>query len=44
VNDLRLTHVGGPTLLIKVGRWNLVTDPTFDPRGRMPLGAEVPIR
>jgi L-ascorbate metabolism protein UlaG (beta-lactamase superfamily) len=29
-----LTHVGGPTLLVEVGGWRLLTDPTFDPRGR----------
>ena len=30
----RLTHVGGPTVLIEVGGWRLLTDPTFDPPGR----------
>jgi L-ascorbate metabolism protein UlaG (beta-lactamase superfamily) len=29
-----LTHIGGPTLLIEVGGWRLLTDPTFDPAGR----------
>ncbi|HKO37128.1 MAG TPA: MBL fold metallo-hydrolase [Solirubrobacterales bacterium] len=29
----RLTHLGGPTLLIEVGGWRLLTDPTFDPAG-----------
>jgi L-ascorbate metabolism protein UlaG (beta-lactamase superfamily) len=29
-----LTHVGGPTVLIEVGDWRLLTDPTFDPPGR----------
>jgi L-ascorbate metabolism protein UlaG (beta-lactamase superfamily) len=29
----RLTHIGGPTLLIEVGGWRLLTDPTFDPPG-----------
>jgi L-ascorbate metabolism protein UlaG (beta-lactamase superfamily) len=29
----RLTHIGGPTLLIEVGGWRLLTDPTFDPAG-----------
>jgi L-ascorbate metabolism protein UlaG (beta-lactamase superfamily) len=28
-----LTHVGGPTLLIEVDGWRLLTDPTFDPAG-----------
>lgn len=31
---IRLTHVGGPTVLIEVGGWRLLTDPTFDPPGR----------
>jgi len=29
----RLTHVGGPTVLIEIGGWRLLTDPTFDPAG-----------
>ena len=32
--DVRFTHIGGPTLLIEVGGWRLLTDPTFDPPGR----------
>lgn len=28
-----VTHVGGPTALIEVGGWRLLTDPTFDPAG-----------
>lgn len=28
-----LTHVGGPTVLIEVDGWRLLTDPTFDPAG-----------
>jgi L-ascorbate metabolism protein UlaG (beta-lactamase superfamily) len=31
--DLRLTHIGGPTVLIEAGGWRLLTDPTFDPPG-----------
>lgn len=31
---MRLTHIGGPTTLIEVGGWTLLTDPTFDPPGR----------
>ena len=31
---VRITHVGGPTALIEVGEWRLLTDPTFDPPGR----------
>jgi L-ascorbate metabolism protein UlaG (beta-lactamase superfamily) len=32
--EVRLTHSGGPTVLIEVGGWRLLTDPTFDPPGR----------
>ena len=31
--DVRITHVGGPTALIEVAGWRLLTDPTFDPAG-----------
>jgi L-ascorbate metabolism protein UlaG (beta-lactamase superfamily) len=31
--DLRLTHIGGPTVLIEAEGWRLLTDPTFDPPG-----------
>jgi L-ascorbate metabolism protein UlaG (beta-lactamase superfamily) len=31
--EIRLTHIGGPTVLIEVGGWRLLTDPTFDPAG-----------
>jgi L-ascorbate metabolism protein UlaG (beta-lactamase superfamily) len=34
VTGVRLTHIGGPTLLIEAGGWRLLTDPTFDPPGR----------
>jgi L-ascorbate metabolism protein UlaG (beta-lactamase superfamily) len=34
VTGLRLTHIGGPTVLVEVGGWRLLTDPTFDPPGR----------
>ena len=30
---IRLTHIGGPTVLIEVEGWRLLTDPTFDPAG-----------
>jgi L-ascorbate metabolism protein UlaG (beta-lactamase superfamily) len=30
---LIITHVGGPTVLVELGRWRLLTDPTFDPAG-----------
>lgn len=29
-----ITHIGGPTTLIEVGPWRLLTDPTFDAPGR----------
>ena len=31
---MRLTHIGGPTVLIELGGWRLLTDPTFDSPGR----------
>lgn len=31
--DVKLTHIGGPTVLIEFGGWRLLTDPTFDPAG-----------
>lgn len=31
---ISLTHIGGPTVLIEVDGWRLLTDPTFDPPGR----------
>jgi L-ascorbate metabolism protein UlaG (beta-lactamase superfamily) len=34
MNGVRVTHIGGPTTLIEVGGWRLLTDPTFDPPGR----------
>jgi L-ascorbate metabolism protein UlaG (beta-lactamase superfamily) len=34
VNGLRLTHIGGPTVLIEAAGWRLLTDPTFDPPGQ----------
>src|SRR3954452_21470157 len=34
VSDVHITHIGGPTALIEVGDWRLLTDPTFDPPGQ----------
>jgi L-ascorbate metabolism protein UlaG (beta-lactamase superfamily) len=34
VASVRLTHIGGPTALIELGGWTLLTDPTFDAPGR----------
>jgi L-ascorbate metabolism protein UlaG (beta-lactamase superfamily) len=33
VSRARITHIGGPTTLIEVEGWRLLTDPTFDPPG-----------
>jgi L-ascorbate metabolism protein UlaG (beta-lactamase superfamily) len=33
VTGVRITHIGGPTALIELGGWRLLTDPTFDPAG-----------
>ncbi len=30
----RLTHLGGPTVLVELDGWRILTDPTFDPPGR----------
>ena len=34
MSTVRLTHIGGPTVLIEVDGWRLLTDPTFDRPGR----------
>ena len=34
MTSLQVTHIGGPTTLIEVGGWRILTDPTFDPPGR----------
>jgi hypothetical protein len=34
VSALRVTHIGGPTVLLEVAGWRLLTDPTFDAPGR----------
>ncbi len=34
MSTVRLTHIGGPTVLIEVEGWRLLTDPTFDQPGR----------
>jgi L-ascorbate metabolism protein UlaG (beta-lactamase superfamily) len=33
MTDVRITHIGGPTVLLEVEGWRLLTDPTFDPAG-----------
>jgi len=37
VNNVRLTLIGGPTVLIEVDGFRLLTDPTFDSPGEYPL-------
>jgi L-ascorbate metabolism protein UlaG (beta-lactamase superfamily) len=32
--SVRITHIGGPTALIEIGGWRLLTDPTFDAPGQ----------
>ena len=34
MSTARITHIGGPTVLIEVDGWRLLTDPTFDEPGR----------
>jgi L-ascorbate metabolism protein UlaG (beta-lactamase superfamily) len=34
MSDVRITYIGGPTALIEIGHWRLLTDPTFDPPGK----------
>jgi L-ascorbate metabolism protein UlaG (beta-lactamase superfamily) len=34
VSRVRLTHIGGPTTLLEVAGWRILTDPTFDEPGR----------
>ncbi len=31
---VRITHIGGPTVLLEIGEWRILTDPTFDAPGR----------
>lgn len=33
MSSVRITHISGPTALIEVAGWRLLTDPTFDPPG-----------
>ena len=34
VSLVRILYVGGPTAVIEIGPWRLITDPTFDPPGK----------
>jgi L-ascorbate metabolism protein UlaG (beta-lactamase superfamily) len=33
IDQICVTHIGGPTALIEIGQLRLLTDPTFDPAG-----------
>jgi L-ascorbate metabolism protein UlaG (beta-lactamase superfamily) len=33
MTEVVITHIGGPTALIEIDGWRLLTDPTFDPAG-----------
>jgi L-ascorbate metabolism protein UlaG (beta-lactamase superfamily) len=33
MSDVRITHIGGPTVLIEAAGWTILTDPTFDAPG-----------
>ncbi|HZM29023.1 MAG TPA: MBL fold metallo-hydrolase [Acidimicrobiales bacterium] len=33
MSTVRLTHIGGPTVVLEVAGWRILTDPTFDPPG-----------
>ena len=30
----RLTYLGGPTYLIEIGQFRIISDPGFDPQGK----------
>jgi L-ascorbate metabolism protein UlaG (beta-lactamase superfamily) len=34
MTQFRLTHIGGPTTLLEIDGWRILTDPTFDDPGR----------
>jgi L-ascorbate metabolism protein UlaG (beta-lactamase superfamily) len=34
MTDVAFTHIGGPTVLLDIAGWRILTDPTFDPPGR----------
>ena len=37
MNPIKITLIGGPTALIEVNGFRLLTDPTFDAPGEYPL-------
>jgi L-ascorbate metabolism protein UlaG (beta-lactamase superfamily) len=34
MKDVHVTHIGGPSTLLEIAGWRILTDPTFDPPGR----------
>lgn len=34
MSDMRITYIGGPTALLEIDGWRILTDPTFDPPGK----------
>ena len=34
MTGIRVTHIGGPTVIIEAQGWRILTDPTFDPPGK----------
>jgi L-ascorbate metabolism protein UlaG (beta-lactamase superfamily) len=34
MSSVRVTHIGGPTVLLEIDGWRILTDPTFDNPGR----------
>jgi L-ascorbate metabolism protein UlaG (beta-lactamase superfamily) len=34
VDEITVTHIGGPTVLLAIDGWRILTDPTFDAPGR----------
>ena len=34
MTEVTITHIGGPTVLLEIGGWRILTDPTFDPPGK----------
>jgi hypothetical protein len=45
MTEVTLTHIGGPTVLLEVEGWQLLTDPTFDapgPEVHLRLGVGLP--
>jgi hypothetical protein len=34
MTEIRVTHIGGPTVLVEFEGWRLLSDPTFDAPGR----------